>query len=603
MERVNALSDRTDSGGMQRGATPWERVNALPGQGKALGDSSGGSKELTARSQRLRARFWPLTIGQYLALLFLIIAVPLSALAFLATDEVAKADRHASRAALVASTRALEATVDTEISKHLLLAEQLAQSRSLLDGDLVELWREAKNAAALLPGTWISVLDPAGRMVIHTLREPGDALPASANLELVQKVFLTGQSQVSDLFVGATSGRTIATLDVPVFRDGIPAYVISVVLDPARFRRLLEEQHFPEGWASALLDRHGRYIARLPKDDPADVGKFANDAWLAAIRRSPEGFTQNRILEGIPFIGAYSQTDNGWTVGVAMRASDLDAPRHKVERRLALAAGFCIVLSGALGWLTSRKLVRQTDRLLRTAGRLAKEKPIDRQSTGIREYDLVQASFAETSAILRARNQERRQADEHRQLLLDELNHRVRNTLTAVQAIAMQTFRGKAKRDATEAFQARLMALSGAHDILTREHWDGADLRDIVLQATAPHRGDGSRIRCAGPSVRLSPKSALALAMALHELCTNAVKYGALKGDQGRVSIEWQATSTAGAQRLRLSWQESGGPPVREPTKHGFGSRLLRSLSEDLDAQVELRYPSTGVVCTIDAAL
>jgi len=144
------------------------------------------------------------------------------------------------------------------------------------------------------------------------------------------------------------------------------------------------------------------------------------------------------------------------------------------------------------------------------------------------------------------------------------------------------------------------MALSGAHDILTCEHWDGADLRDIAMQATAPHGGDGSRIRCAGPSVRLSPKSALALAMALHELCTNAVKYGALKGDQGRVSIEWQATSTAGGPRLRLSWQESGGPPVRVPTEHGFGSRLLRSLSEDLDAQVELHYPSTGVVCTIE---
>jgi len=205
--------------------------------------------------------------------------------------------------------------------------------------------------------------------------------------------------------------------------------------------------------------------------------------------------------------------------------------------------------------------------------------------------------------MLRARNQERRQADEHRQLLLDELNHRVRNTLTSVQAIAMQTFRGRAEPDATEAFQARIMALSGAHDILTREHWDGADLRDIVMQATAPHRGDPSRVRFAGPSIRLLPKSALALAMALHELCTNAVKYGALKGDHGRISIEWQVTSASAFPRLRLCWEESGGPPVQGPTKQGFGSRLLRSLAEDLDAQVDLHYPSTGVVCTIDAAL
>jgi len=91
--------------------------------------------------------------------------------------------------------------------------------------------------------------------------------------------------------------------------------------------------------------------------------------------------------------------------------------------------------------------------------------------------------------------------------------------------------------------------------------------------------------------------------MALHELCTNAVKYGSLKGHQGLVNVEWQITNTEGAPRLRLRWEESGGPLVQEPTKQGFGSRLLRSLSEDLDAQVELRYPSTGVVCTIGATL
>ena len=580
-----------------------ERANALPGQAEALGDSSGSPKELAARLRRLSARLWPLTIGQYLALLFLIIAAPLSALAFLTTDEVATADRSASRAALMASTRALAATIDKEISKHLLLAQQLAQSRSILNGDLVEFWREAKDAAALLPGTWIAVVDPAGRMLVNTRIALGGVLPAAhVNIESEDKAFLTKQPQVSDLYVGAGSGHMIATVNAPVFRDGSAAYVINVVLDPARFQHLLEEQHFPEGWLIGLLDRQGRFIARLPWGS-ADVGALAREGWRANIRLSPEGFVEARSIEGDSIVGAYTPIDYGWTVGLSMRASDLDAPHFKVQRRLAVAAGFCILLSGTLGWLANRKLVRQTDRLLRTAGRLSQEKQIDPKSTGIREYDVVQSSFAETSAILRARNEERRQADEHRQLLLDELNHRVRNTLTSVQAIAMQTFRGKAERDASEAFQARLMALSGAHDILTGEHWDGADLRDIVMQATAPHRGDGSRIRCAGPSVRLSPKSALALAMALHELCTNAVKYGALKGDQGRVGIEWQATNTAGAPRLRLRWEESGGPPVREPTEHGFGSRLLRSLAEDLDAQVDLHYPSTGVVCTIDAGL
>jgi len=590
--------DSAHSGGEKTGA-PMERVNALPGQAKASDDSSGSAK-FTARLRRL----WPLSISQYLVLLFLIIATPLSALAFLATDEVARAGRNASRAALMASTKSLEATIDKEISRHLLLAQQLAQSRSLLDGDFVEFWREAKNAAALLPGTWIAVIDPAGRMLVNTLREPGDALPAHISTGLEEKAFLTKQPQLSDLYVGAATGRMIATLDVPVFRDGNPAYAISIVLDPARFQDLLEEQqHFPEGWLSGLLDREARFIARVPRGPPFEVGTPAPEAFRAVLKLSPEGLTESRSAEGIPHLGAHTQTDDGWIVALAMRASDLDAPRSEVQRWFALAAGFCILLSGTLGWLASRKLVRQTERLLRTAEGLAREKQIDRQPSGIREYDLVQSSFAETSGIFRARNEERRQAAEHRQLLLDELSHRVRNTLTAVQSIAMQTFRGKAEPEAAQAFHARLMALSGAHDVLTREHWDGADLSDIVRQATAPHRGDETRIRFAGPSIRLLPKSALALAMALHELCTNAVKYGALKGDQGLVNVEWQITNTEGAPRLRLRWEESGGPLVQEPTKQGFGSRLLRSLSEDLDAQVELRYPSTGVVCTIGATL
>ena len=574
------------------------RVNTQPGP-EVLRDSSGGPEEVTARWRQLRARLWPLSIRQYLALLFLIIALPLSALAFLATDQVARADRDASRAALMASTKALAATIDREISQHWLLAEHLAQSRSLLDGDLVEFWREAKDAVELLPGTWIAVIDPAGQMLVNTRKEPGGVPPIRVNTELEEKAFLTRQSQLSDLYVGAVSGSTIATIDVPVFRHGSPACVISIVLDPARFQHLLEGQHFPEGWLVGLLDRQARFIARLPK---LPVGTSASEVYRAVLRLSPEGISES-LFEGIRHLGARTQTNDGWIVGITLIVSDLDAPVLSVRRRLALAAGFCLLLSGTLGWLTSRKLVRQTERLLRTAEGLAREKPIDRQSSGIREYNLVQSSFAETSAILRARNEERRQADEHRQLLLDELNHRVRNTLTSVQAIVMQTLRGKAEPEVAGALQARLMALSRAHDVLTREHWQGADLSDIVMQATAPYRGDGSRIRFEGPSIRLLPKSALALAMALHELCTNAVKYGALKDDQGQVSVKWQITSTSGAPRLRLAWEESGGPAVQGTRKQGFGSRLLRSLAEDLDARVELHYPLTGVVCTIDAAL
>lgn len=199
---------------------------------------------------------------------------------------------------------------------------------------------------------------------------------------------------------------------------------------------------------------------------------------------------------------------------------------------------------------------------------------------------------------------ERKKAEQHRSMLVRELNHRVKNTLAMVQSIATQTFR-ESDAGATEAFHARLMALASANDILVRENWEGADLRDVIRQAATLHSGDdASRFAIDGPSVKLNPRATLSLAMALHELCTNAVKYGALSNPDGRITISWRTASEAGPSRLQIRYEESGGPPVEKPTRQGFGTRLIqRLLASDLDADVALDYPPSGVVCTISAPL
>jgi PAS domain S-box-containing protein len=201
---------------------------------------------------------------------------------------------------------------------------------------------------------------------------------------------------------------------------------------------------------------------------------------------------------------------------------------------------------------------------------------------------------------------ERKRWEEHQRLLINELNHRVKNTLATVQSIATQTLRNAGSvGEAREAFESRLMALSRAHDVLTRENWDGADLTEIVEQAMAAYRQEGgSRVHIHGWDVRLSPGQALAVAMALHELATNAMKYGALSNETGEVRIGWNVELAADPCRLRLTWAERGGPPVKEPSRRGFGTRLLeRSLAQDLGGQVRLTFAPTGLVCTVDALL
>jgi PAS domain S-box-containing protein len=197
---------------------------------------------------------------------------------------------------------------------------------------------------------------------------------------------------------------------------------------------------------------------------------------------------------------------------------------------------------------------------------------------------------------------DREKAEAARLLMINELNHRVKNTLATVQSMAAQSFRDVADPlRAKEAFTARLLALSRAHDVLTRESWVAAGLRDVVEQALAPFQALGrSRFSLLGPDVRLSSKEALAISMSLHELATNAAKYGALSGEAGTVALHW---SVSGGQ-LRLSWTESGGPAVIPPTRRGFGSRLVeRGLAEELDGAVELHFRPQGLVCLIEAPL
>jgi len=201
---------------------------------------------------------------------------------------------------------------------------------------------------------------------------------------------------------------------------------------------------------------------------------------------------------------------------------------------------------------------------------------------------------------------ERKRAEERQRLLTNELNHRVKNTLATVQAIVSQTLRSKSSNgDVRLAVEQRLKALARAHDVLTREHWEGANLYDIVTEAIEPFSAhDEHRFHCSGPDVRLRPGMALAIAMALQELATNAMKYGALSKAEGDVTLTWSIVESSGVSCLRLQWEERGGPPVNPPSERGFGTRLIeRSLAHDLDGNAEIAFAPAGVVCRIEAPL
>ena len=195
---------------------------------------------------------------------------------------------------------------------------------------------------------------------------------------------------------------------------------------------------------------------------------------------------------------------------------------------------------------------------------------------------------------------ERKRAEEAQALLIQELNHRVKNMLTTVQAIAMQSLNSSQGAD-KERFLSRIQALATCHNLLTRTSWEGANLRDILESTFAPHRGlqASQRISLSGQDALLSSRDALSVTLALHELVTNAVKHGAFANNDGRVDLSWQVEPSTPTARLRLAWSEQGGPPVSKPNHKGFGSRLLTSLAAQSGAAYSCEYLRTGFKCEL----
>jgi PAS domain S-box-containing protein len=195
----------------------------------------------------------------------------------------------------------------------------------------------------------------------------------------------------------------------------------------------------------------------------------------------------------------------------------------------------------------------------------------------------------------------RKRSERHQRLLIDELSHRAKNLLAIIQSVAQQSFKGGGRPEAMlAAFEGRLGALAAAHGILTRQRWESAPLRQIICDTVSAVKLDDDRLRLGGPDITVPPKTGVSLAMAVHELTTNALKYGSFSNDQGTVDVRW----SAGDGRLQFQWTERGGPPVEPPRRRGFGSRMIeRGLAAELGGTVRIDFQPEGIVCTVDAPL
>lgn len=246
----------------------------------------------------------------------------------------------------------------------------------------------------------------------------------------------------------------------------------------------------------------------------------------------------------------------------------------------------------------------EIERVIATRRAVRGEVPFPHKTEGTRFYDYIFTPVigpdGQVEAIAGTTRDitERKRHEQHLQRLVNELNHRVKNTLATVQSIARQTFANAEGLDeACGKIEERLLALAGAHDVLTRENWHSADIADLTRGVVAGSgRVDPQRFDLHGESCRIDPRRAMALAMALHELCANALQHGALSTPQGSVQISWERRHQHDQEVLELHWREQGGPQVQPPAQRGFGARLLeRGLRHDMGGSVALAFDPQGV--------
>lgn len=484
---------------------------------------------------------------------------------------------------LVTTARALNGAVDRQAAVGVSVAETLATDQALINGDWAAFHARARRAMERRSG-WIVVADAEGQQVVNTLRDYGEPLPRIKRTPEETSAYSAGRSKVSNLLAGPVAGKPVITVGTPITVKG-KFYVLSYVVDSASFTSVFRQQRVPERWVATLLDNHRRVIARSRFNEKF-TGREASRDMEENLRHSTEGVNKSQSLEGVPTMVAYTRSpQTGWTLVVAIPRDDLAST---VNRSVALAGGIFVVLlvlGISLALVYSRRINAEMGRLVADAaaiGRGEELAPADPDSL---------EEIAAVHVALRAASRELKAREDRQGVMINELNHRVKNTLATVQALARQTF-AKVRGAPLEVFTDRLVALSGAHDLLTRTGWREADLGQLVETSLAAYV---DRVDRSGPEVALPPHTAVGLSMVFHELATNSAKYGALSAEGGRVEVTWRRDSVT--DNLVFTWRDVGGPPVTPPKKPGFGTRLIESsIRREQKGQANFDFRPDGLV-------
>ena len=517
----------------------------------------------------------------------------------LARDARQQSEQFDRRAEQVAGDLAHD--IDRQLGLMTATLDILAGSLQIANDDLRSFHASASRALHPL-GLELLYRDLEGQQLMNTRVPWGHELPRSDRPEIDKAVRETMKPHYSDVIMGTVAGRPIITLTVPVVFGGTLRGFLHMSINPEWVLDLLKGQQLPPEWNTGVSDRKGVIIARLQRHEEF-VGTPLPDDLLRQSRSQPGAFRTTNI-EGVETVRATRVSPlTGWLISANVPAL---VARSAMIANLWSIAGIALavgLLTLGLALTMARLIARPIQQIAASAGLLEGEPPPPLLSSPVREANEVAAALRGAAERLEERARTLRETLDRNTVLMRELAHRSKNLLTVVDAIARRTLRTGSPADAADRLSVRLAALARLQDLVVSGTRGGVQIAELVASQMAPFAEEGPRLEIDGAPLRLRPEAGNAIGMALHELATNATKYGALSVPGGTVSISWRLDpGEDDTQRFRMAWRERGGPVVASPHQRGFGTSVVVDIAgTTLKGLATLDFPADGVQWTLNA--
>jgi two-component sensor histidine kinase len=451
-------------------------------------------------------------------------------------------------------TRDLQETVTRDLETPERILTALAASPSLDAKDWQAFQRQAEQAT---DGTDLLIaLRTLDRQQLINTAVPFGSRPLPATSDPVlraadERVFESKSLSFSDAYVGAAAKEYFVAADLPVLRDGNVAYLLTMAIRPDRLiSRFRLGKLAQQGWLATIVGQDGRVIARS-RDPQQFLGASVSGQLSSAMREAPDGTLRSTTLDGRAVQTNYTRLSNGWTVIVSVPEAILNEPVRALVLILSLVSVLATLTTLIGAWAYGSFLGRELKALSANAKRIGEQKPLIPFKQHIAEVAETQREMIEATRQI--------------EMLVAELDHRVKNTLAVIMSVVTRSVENRREQKVVE---GRIAALSRAHETLSATRWKGADLCELI---SAVARTYDLNVSCSGPKLLLKPKAVVSLAQVFQELLSNARDHGALRRDDGSITASWQVEDG----EVLLKWIESGHADCPTEYDAGFGLKII----------------------------